>query len=64
MQVCMLALYFMFFRVEFLMLTISTRTLGFHDFTYILSVVLFSHVVFIIYSCVLLCCLVRNKLID
>jgi len=28
-------LYFMFFRVEFLMLTISTRTSWFHDFTYI-----------------------------
>jgi len=33
---------------------ISTRTSQFHDFTYILSVVLFSHVVFILYSFCLL----------
>ena len=49
--------FFNVFRVEFLMLTISTRTS--RDFMILpafLSVVSFSHVVFVLYSFVLLCC--------
>ena len=54
--------------LELLVLNIPTRTSWFYDFTYILKFSLFSHVVFLLHSfyvcCILLCCLVRNKLID
>jgi len=66
--VCYAVLYFMFFRVEFLMLNIPIRTLWFYVFTYILKFCFcFSCCLyFIICSvfCILLCCLVHNKLID